>query len=185
MASGVKSNAHSHGCSGKCCPRSAGVRSVWLPRSTAPVGERAGALDPIKQAYLPSQLADVYMSLGDRDRVFYWLGQGSTIDTWPAVTSCDGSRLMPGSLPFTRTRGSRNCCGAPAHRNGSRHECCPPTNRTYSCSRGFDSRGTSSGELIDNPNMETSPYRSDCTGHFGTAQTRMVDFSDTTGLPSL
>ena len=41
--------------------------------------------------------------------------------------------------------------------------------------------GLSSGELIDNPNMDTSPYRSDCTDHFRTAQDRTIDFSDTTG----
>jgi serine/threonine protein kinase len=29
-----------------------------------------------KQAYLPGVLADVYTSLGDKDRAFYWLGQG-------------------------------------------------------------------------------------------------------------
>ena len=42
--------------------------------------------------------------------------------------------------------------------------------------------GLSSGELIDNPNRDSSPYRSDCTDHFRTAQSRTIDFSDTTGL---
>jgi hypothetical protein len=30
------------------------------------------------------------------------------------------------------------------------------------------------------PEMDTSPYRSDCTDHFGIAQHRTIDFSDTT-----
>jgi hypothetical protein len=32
------------------------------------------------------------------------------------------------------------------------------------------------------PEMDTSPYWSDCTDHFRTAQDRTIDFSDTTGL---
>ena len=34
--------------------------------------------------------------------------------------------------------------------------------------------------LSDNPNMDTSPYWSDCTDHFRTGQDRTIDFSDTT-----
>jgi hypothetical protein len=38
-----------------------------------------------------------------------------------------------------------------------------------------------SGLVDDNPNMDTSPDRSDCMDHFRTAQDRTIDFSDTTG----
>jgi hypothetical protein len=37
-------------------------------------------------------------------------------------------------------------------------------------------------KLTDNPNMDTSPYRWDCTDHFRTAQDRTIDFSDTIGI---
>ena len=40
-------------------------------------------------------------------------------------------------------------------------------------------------ELIDNPNMRTSPYRSDRTDHITTAQDSTIDFSDTTGAVAL
>jgi len=53
---------------------------------------------------------------------------------------------------------------------------------------GYYDKGKSDGMLradkargIDRqPEMDTSPYRPDCTDHFRTAQDRTIDFSDTT-----
>jgi TolB-like protein/DNA-binding winged helix-turn-helix (wHTH) protein/cytochrome c-type biogenesis protein CcmH/NrfG len=53
-----------------------------------------------KQAYVPGVLADVYTSLGDKDRAFYWLGQGVNHHQMAVTDILDWLKVDPQLAPL-------------------------------------------------------------------------------------